>query len=120
MKYLKSLDTQSLGVLGAVLLAAMFMFMPDMALAAGGSGGGGLGSVEDGITGVLKSVRSILLAIIPIAAGIILVWKCWKGISEHQPFSEIMTTVLWIVGAACACEFAVWVFDMGKGIKFSG
>ena len=107
MSYLKSLNAQSLGVLGAVLLAAVFMFMPDMALAAGG---GGLGGVESTITDTLKTVKNVMLAVIPIAAGIVLTWKCWKGIQEHQPVSDIITTAIWIVCAACAVEFAVWIF----------
>lgn len=104
MTYLKSLNAQSLGVLVVVLLAAMFVFMPETVFAAG------LDGVEKSVTSTLTKVKNIMLAVIPIAAGIVLVWKCWKGVQEHQPVSDIITTAIWIVCAACAVEFAVWIF----------
>ncbi|MBR5940175.1 MAG: hypothetical protein IKZ88_02875 [Neisseriaceae bacterium] len=107
-----SIKPSSLWGLGAVLLAAVFVFMPDMALA------GGLGDVESKLTDNLKSIQGILMAIIPIIAGIILVWKCFEGFTQHKPISEIIVTCLWIVGAACAVEFAVFIFDAGKSISF--
>ena len=60
MKYLKSLNSQSLTVLGAVLLAAVFMFVPDMAFAAGG-----LETIDD----KAKNIRKWMYGVIGISAG---------------------------------------------------
>ena len=105
-------NAQSWAVLASVLFLAVFSIMPEFAFA------GGLGEVESSLTENLNSVKSILMAIIPIIAGIILIWKCFEGFTQGKPVSEIIVTCLWIVGAACAFEFALFVFKTGSGISF--
>lgn len=112
MNFLTTKPT-SWAVLGAVLLAAMFVFTPELALAAGG-----LGEVSNKLTSSLQDVKNILMAIIPLIAGILLIWKCFEGFTQHKPISEIIITCLWIIGAACAFEFALFIFREGSSINF--
>lgn len=110
MQFVKSLNSQSQSVLVAVLLAAVFSFMPDMAFA-----GGGLGAVESELTSTLKTIRKIILGVVPIVAGIILIWKCVEGMQQQKSVMEILTTCMWIIGAASAIEVVTWIFG-----KFGG
>ena len=107
-----NISRSSWAVLGAILFAAMFALMPEMALA------GGLGDVGNKLTTSLTDVKNILMAIIPLIAGILLIWKCFEGFTQHKPVAEIIITCLWIIGAACAFEFALFIFKEGSSIKF--
>ena len=110
----KYTNAQSWAIMAAVLFLAVAVLMPEFALA------GGLGDVKDQLETNLKSIREILLAIIPVIAGILLIWKCFEGFTQGKSVSEIIVTCLWIVGAACAAEFATYIFDAGKSISFGG
>lgn len=118
MKYLKSLDTQSLGVLGAVLLAAMFMFMPDMALAAGGGGGGGLGTVQGEITGIMDTVLIIITAVVTSGAVIAIIFFCFQGLTGRKDWSELIGALGWAIAIGLATPFVTWLISKAASTKF--
>ena len=117
MKYLKSLDTQSLGVLGAVLLAAIFMFMPDMALAAGG-GGGGLNDVQGEITGIMDTVLIIITAVVTSGAVIAIIFFCFQGLTGRKDWSELIGALGWAIAIGLATPFVTWLISKAASTNF--
>ena len=108
----KYTNAQSWAIMAAVLFLAVAVLMPEFALA------GGLEDAGGKIKSSLESVKDILMAIIPVIAGILLIWKCFEGFTQGKPISEIIVTCLWIIGAACAFEFALYIFKEGSSIHF--
>lgn len=102
MNYLKSLNSQSLTVLGAVLLAAVFMFVPDMAFAAGG-----LETVKE--TG--KTVRTWLYAMLGIGGGIYLMIKVGKmWFDQRSDWGDLGMAVLKVAIGAGIPALMVWLW----------
>ena len=121
MTYLKSLNAQSLGVLGAVLLAAMFIFVPDIALAApSGSGSGGLGSVSTQVTGIMDTVLNIITLVVTSGAVIALLFFCFQGLTGRKDWSELIGAIGWCVGIGLAAPFTRWIISVAQSTSFTG
>ncbi|MBQ9724300.1 MAG: hypothetical protein IJV56_03025 [Neisseriaceae bacterium] len=119
MTYLKSLDAQSLGVLGAVLLAAVFMFVPDIALAApSGSGSGGLGSVGTEVKGIMDTVLNIITIVVTGGAVIALLFFCFQGLTGRKDWSELIGAVGWCIGIGIAAPFTRWIIKLASETSF--
>lgn len=121
MTYLKSLNAQSLGVLGAVLLAAMFIFVPDIALAApsgSGSGSGGLGSVGTQVTGIMDTVLNIITIVVTGGAVIALLFFCFQGLTGRKDWSELIGAIGWCVGIGLAAPFTRWIIKLASETSF--
>lgn len=121
MTYLKSLDAQSLGVLGAVLLAAVFMFVPDIALAApSGSGSGGLGSVDSQVQGIMNTILNIITGVVTTGAIIAIIFFCFQGLTGRKDWSELIGALGWAVGIGLAAPFVRWLISVAQGTSFTG
>ena len=119
MTYLKSLDAQSLGVLGAVLLAAVFMFVPDIALAApSGSGSGGLGSVGTEVKGIMDTVLNIITIVVTGGAVIALLFFCFQGLTGRKDWSELIGAIGWCIGIGIAAPFTRWIIKLASETSF--
>ena len=119
MTYLKSLDAQSLGVLGAVLLAAVFMFVPDIALAApSGSGSGGLGSVGTEVKGIMDTVLNIITIVVTGGAVIALLFFCFQGLTGRKDWSELIGAIGWCIGIGLAAPFTRWIIKLASETSF--
>lgn len=107
MNYLKSLNQQHWLVLGAVLLAALFVFTPDLAFA--GNGLSALDSVDD----KAKKVRKWLYAIIGVCAGIYLLIKGAKmWFSGHGDWGDFGMSALKVVLVAAVPTLCVWLWGI--------
>lgn len=119
MSYLKSLNAQSLGVLGAVLLAAVFMFVPDIALAApSGSGSGGLGSVGTEVKGIMDTVLNIITIVVTGGAVIALLFFCFQGLTGRKDWSELIGAIGWCIGIGLAAPFTRWIIKLASETSF--
>ncbi len=102
MKYFKSLNGQSLTVLGVALLTACFVFFPDLAHAAGGL---------DTIEKEAVNVRSWLYAILGIGGGIYLLvcgFRLWLDDGFRLP--DMGKAILKVALVAGIPAIMVWLW----------
>ncbi|MBR3426278.1 MAG: hypothetical protein IKG79_09620 [Neisseriaceae bacterium] len=107
MKFLKSLNGQSLTVLGAVLLASAFLLMPEMANAAGG-----LDTAKTQAT----NIRTWLYSIIGIGGGIYLlicVLRLW-GDSGYRLIPDFIKSLGFVALGAGVPAMMVWLWGTFK------
>lgn len=107
MKFLKSLNGQSLTVLGAVLLASAFLLMPEMANAAGG-----LETVKTETT----KVREYLYWFIGVGGGIYLmvcVLRLW-GDSGYRLIPDFVKSLGFVALGAGVPAMMVWLWGAFK------
>ena len=118
MTFLKSLNAQSLGVLGAVLLAAVFMFVPDVALAASGSGG--LGTVQGQVQGIMDTILLIITGVVVTGAIIAIVFLCFQGLTGRKDWSELIAALGWSICIGLATPFVTWLIHTAAKTQFGG
>ncbi|MBP5790194.1 MAG: TrbC/VirB2 family protein [Neisseriaceae bacterium] len=118
MSYLKSLNAQSLGVLGVVLLAAVFMFVPDMALAASNNSGG-LGTVQGQVTNIMDTILLIITGVVVTGAIIAIVFLCFQGLTGRKDWSELIAALGWSICIGLATPFVTWLIHTAASTKFS-
>lgn len=104
MKLIKSVNAQSWAILGAVLLASVFVFMPEMATAAG------LQQVE----GKAEEYSNLLYGILGAAAVGFIVVEVMLWWLKKREFSDIMMDAVKVGIGGAAIVLAKWAWDVFK------
>ncbi len=82
--------------------------------------GEGLGGLEESTTNLLTTVRTVITAVVGIAATITLTWQLAQGFMGRKTWGDIFESCLWILGAGAGVALATWIFTRGQSLTFGG
>lgn len=112
MSYLKSLNGQSLTVLGAVLMATAFLIMPEMALA------DGLGEVGKQVNSLMDTILTIINGVVITGAIICVLFFCFQGLTHRKEWPDLIAAIGWCIGIGLAVPFVTWIIKVASETKF--